>query len=119
VVRVLRLDVFRHQLRYGVEQIVLQGTFVGDDLHGAATQNIRRANNQRETEVSRNEAGLFNRIGNAVLRLVEIELDQKLLEAVAIFRKVDGIRRGAKDRDARLFQCCRELERGLSAELDD
>ncbi len=105
VVRIFGLDVFRYQFRHGVEQIGLQAALVMDNLHGAATQNIRRAHDQREAEVGGDQARLFDRIGDAVLRLVEVELDEKLLEAIAIFRKVDGVGRGAEDRDACLFQC--------------
>ncbi len=111
VVRILGLDVFRHQLRHGVEQIVLQRAFIMDDLHGAATENIRWAHDKREAEVGCDEACLLHRIGNAVLRLVEIKLDQQLLKTVTIFRKVDGVWRGAEDRDAGLFKRIGELER--------
>ncbi len=44
---------------------------------------------------------------------------QKLLEALAVFGKVDGVGRGAEDRDALGFQRVGEFQRGLAAELDD
>ncbi len=119
VVRVLGLDVFRHQFRHRVEQIVLQAPLVMDDLHGAATQNVGRTHDQREAEIGCDQARLFDRIGDAVLWLIEVELDEKLLEAVAVFGKVDGVRRSAEDRNACLFQCIGELERGLAAKLHD
>ncbi len=92
VVWIFRLDVFRHQLRNCVEQICLQATLVMDDLHGTTTKNIRRADNQREAQISNDQARLLNRIGNAVLWLVKAELDQQLLEAVTVFSKIDSVR---------------------------
>ena len=37
--------------------------------------------------VPRDQAGLFDRVGDAVVRLRQVELDQELLEAVAVFGK--------------------------------
>ena len=50
---------------------------------------------------------------------VEVELLQELLEAVAVFGKIDHVGRGAEDRDAGLLQRVGELQRRLAAELDD
>ena len=119
VVRIALLDVFRHQLGDRVEQIGLQHAFRMDDLHGAAAENVGRAHDQREADLGGDEARLLDRIGDAVVRLVEVELHEKLLETVAIFGKVDRIRRRAEDRDAVLFEGFRELQRRLAAELDD
>jgi hypothetical protein len=63
-------------------------------------------------------AGLFDRIGDAVVGLRRSSLC-KLLEAVAVLGEVDGVGRGAEDRDAGLFQRVGELQRRLAAELDD
>ncbi len=43
----------------------------------------------------------------------------ELLEALAVFGDVDGIRRGADDRRAGLFQRAAQLQRRLAAELHD
>ena len=74
VVRVALLDVFRHQFRHGVEQVGLQHRFRMDDLHGAAAENVGRAHDQREADFGGDEARLLDRIGDAVVRLVEVEL---------------------------------------------
>ena len=42
-----------------------------------------------------------------------------MLEAVAVLGEVDGVGRGAEDRDVGLLQRLGELERRLSAELHD
>ena len=119
VVRITLLDVFGHEAGNGVEQVGLQLTFRMDDLHGAAAKHVGRAHDQREADFRCDEAGLLDRIGNAVVRLVQVELHQKLLEAVAVFGEVDHVRCRTEDRDAVLFQRFGKLQRRLAAELDD
>ena len=75
-----------------------------DDLHGAAAQHIGRAHHQREAELAGDQPRLLDGIGDAVLRLGEVELHEQLLEAVAVLGEVDRVGRGAEDRDAGLFQ---------------
>jgi hypothetical protein len=58
-------------------------------------------------------------MGDGVGRLFQVQLIQQRLEAVAVFGKVDGVRRGPEDRHARRFQRRRQLQRGLAAILDD
>ncbi len=119
VVRVALLDILGYQFRNRVEQVRLQLAFGMQDLHGAAAKHVGRAHDQREADFGGDEAGLLDRVGDAIVRLIEIELHQKLLEAVAVFGKVDHVGRGAEDRDAVLFERFCELQRGLAAELDD
>ncbi len=119
VVGVFLLDVLRHQAGHGVEQVGLQHALVVDDLHGAAAEHVGRAHDQREAELAGDGARLLDRLGDAVLRLGEVELVQQLLEAVAVLGEVDHVGRGAEDRDAGLFQRVGELQRRLAAELDD
>ena len=52
-------------------------------------------------------------------RLRDVEFFQQLAEALAIFGQIDGLGRGADDRDARGFQRQRQVQRRLSAELHD
>jgi hypothetical protein len=59
------------------------------------------------------------RAGDAVLRLLQAELVEQRLEALAVLGEVDGVGRGAEDRDARILQRLRELQRRLAAELHD
>ena len=49
----------------------------------------------------------------------EAEAVEERLEALAVLGEVDGVGRGAEDRDAGVVQGVGELERGLAAELDD
>ena len=90
-----------------------------NDRHGAAAENIGRAHDKRQAEFGRHQTGLFDRIGDAVLRLLEAELVEQALEAVAVFGEVDRIDRRAEDRNARLLQGVGELQRRLAAELHD
>src|SRR5690606_29886092 len=119
VVGVLLLDVFRNEAGNGVEQVGLQHALVEDDLHGAATQNIGRTHDQREAKLGCNGAGLLNGEGDALLRLLQVELLEKLLDAVAVFGQVDHVWRGAEDRDTGFFERFGKLEWGLAAKLDD
>ena len=119
VVRVARLDVARHQLGQGAEQIIVELVLLADDLHRAAAQHIGRAHHQRQAEIGRHQPRLLDRIGDAVLRLLQPQLVEHALEAVAVFGEVDGVGRGAEDRHVGGFQRARQLERGLAAELHD
>ena len=53
------------------------------------------------------------------LRLLEAELADQLLEAVAVLGEVDHVGRGAEDRHLRVLERRGELQRRLAAELDD
>jgi hypothetical protein len=63
--------------------------------------------------------GLVAAAGGAVVRLFQASSLQKLLEPLAVFGKVDGVGRGAEDRDAFLMQRVGQFQRRLAAELDD
>ncbi len=52
-------------------------------------------------------------------RLAQVQALDHLLEALAVFGTVDGVRAGADDRHAGLFEGAAELQRGLAAVLDD
>jgi hypothetical protein len=78
-----------------------------------------RTHHQRQAEVGRHQARLLDRIGDAVLRLLQAQLVEHALEAVAVFGKVDGVGRGAEDRHIGGFQRVRQFQRGLAAELHD
>ena len=119
VVRIARLDLLGHQFRYGPQQIVGEVALLANDLHGAAAQHIGRANNQGEADLGGDETGLLNRVGDAVLRLPQIEFAKQFLEAVAIFRKVDGVRIGAQNWNAGALQRVGQFERRLPTELHD
>ena len=119
VVRIARLDVVRHQLGQRAEQVVAELALLADDLHRAPAEHVGRAHDERIAEVGRDQPRLLDRIGDAVLRLLQLELIEQLLEAVAVLGEVDRVGRGAEDRDVRLLQRLGELERRLAAELHD
>ena len=119
VVGVARLDVGGHQLRQRLEQIVAELSVFADDLHCATAEHVRRPHHQRIIEIGGDEARLLHREGDAVLRLLQPQPVEHALETVAVFRKVDGVGRGAEDRHIGRFQRTRELQRGLAAELHD
>ena len=116
---IARLDVARHQLGQGAEQIIAELGFLADDLHGAAAEHIGRAHHQRQAEIGGHQPRLLDRIGDAVFRLLQPQLVEHALEAVAVLGQIDGVGRGAEDRHVGLLQRVRELERRLAAELHD
>src|SRR5690606_4839242 len=99
VVGVFLLDVLRYQAGHSVQQIGLKHALVVDDLHGATAQHIRGAHNERKAELRGDGARLLDRIGNAIPGLLEVQLVEQFLEAVAILRKVDGVGGSSQDRD--------------------
>ena len=119
IVRVARLDVGRHQARQRAEKIVVERGRIVDDRHRPSAEHVRRAHYQREPEIGGDEARLLDRIGDAVLGLLQAELVEQTLEAVAILGQIDGIDRRPKDRRARLFDRVGKLQRRLAAELHD
>ena len=90
-----------------------------DDRHRPPAQHIRWAHDQRQPEIGGDEARLLDRIGDAVLGLLQAELVEEALETIAVFRKVDRVDRGPEDRRARLFDRVGEFQRRLAAKLDD
>ena len=119
VVRIARLDVRRDQARQGAEEVVLELLLVADDRHGAAAEHVGRTHDEGQAEVGRDEPALLDRIGDAVLRLLQGELVEEALEAVAVLGEVDHVGRGAEDRHLGFLQGAGELQRRLAAELHD
>src|SRR6185295_598362 len=60
-------------------------------------------------------AGVLAAARCAIRRLLELELVDELLEALAILGEVDRVRRRADDRHARVLESAGELERRLTA----
>ncbi len=119
VVGIARLHVRGDQARQGAEQVILELDLVADDRHGAAAEHVGRPHHEGQAEFGGDEAALLDRIGDAVLRLLQVQLVEQALEPVPVLREVDGVRRGAEDRDVVLLQRPRELQRRLAAELHD
>ena len=97
----------------------MQIGFFVDDFHGAPSQHIGGADHQRITDVVGKLQRLCLVARGAVGRLFESQRVDQALEALPVFSQVDGIRAGADDRRAGCFQIPCQLQRGLSAVLND
>ena len=94
-----------------------QALAVAHDLHGAPAEHIGRAHQHRIADALGDRHRLLDRTAGAVRRLAQAEALEQFLEAPAVLGEVDGVGRGADDRDARRLERARELERGLAAVL--
>ena len=106
-----------HDERLGDKPLELR--FVVANLHRAATQDEARTNQRRETDLGRFQPRLVQVAGDAVGRLVELQVDEQLLEFLAILRRFDRVDAGADNRHASRVQRPRQIERCLAAELND
>src|SRR5215208_8186840 len=89
------------------------------DLHGAAAEHVGGPDYDGISDVLGDGARLGWTFGDATACLPQPELVEQLLEAVAVLRQVDGIRRSTENGYVRCLQCRRQLERRLPAELHD
>ncbi len=91
-----------------------------DDLHGAAAEHVGRAHHQREADLGGDEAGLFHRIGDAVVRLVEVKRFMRSFwkRSRSSARSIvsGAVPRIGMPAFSKRFG---ELQRRLAAELDD
>ena len=104
---------------YGLLEVAAQVGLVIDDFHGAAAEDIGGSYHQRIGDAVCDLHSLLDGGCGAVLRLQEVEALYGLLEALSVLGAVNRVRAGADDGHAGSLKCSRELERGLSAELDD
>ena len=107
--------IIRHLHR--LAHITLKVRLPMHDFHRAPAQHIRGAHHQRITDLFRRQQRLGRAAHRAVGRLTQLEAMQQLLESLAVFGHVDGIRRGADDGHAIGFEVTRELKRRLPAKL--
>ena len=77
---------------------------VAHDLHGAAAQHVGRPDHHRIADLLGDGARSIRRGGDAVLRLAHFQSVEQFLEALAVFREIDHVGRGAQDRHLGLFQ---------------
>ncbi len=103
----------------GFTDVARQLFVVADDLHGAATQHVGRADDDRITDLVRRLEGFFRGTGNGVDRLGQVDVAQQVLEALTVFGQVDSVGRGAEDRNAFVLERLGQLQRRLAAELHD
>ena len=102
-----------------VHHVVTQLGLAVNDFHGATTQYIGGTHYQRVTDFFRQTHTVFHGAGSTVGRLLETKLVNHQLEALAVFRLVDGIRRGTDNRHAGGLQGARQFQRRLAAILHD
>ncbi len=105
--------------RGGAGDVTLQRRLVVDDLHAAAAQHVGRPHQHRVSDLLGDPAGLAESRCGAVLRRGQTGSGEHVAERAAVFGQVDGLRRSADDRHARIGEALREPERGLTAELHD
>src|SRR5450830_1311881 len=103
----------------GGRHVVLELGGAVDDLHGAAAEDVGRPHQQRVADPVGDRRRLRGRRRQPVLGTLDAELLEELPEAPAIFGQVDRLLRRAEDGDAGLGQRPGDLERRLTAELDD
>ena len=104
----------------GPGDVTGEGLVVVDDLHAASAEDVRRPDEDGVPDLTGHLDRLSGAVGRAVPGRVQPCLVQDPAERAAVLGQVDGIRRGADDRDTLcLLKRFRESERGLAAELDD
>src|SRR3989442_823030 len=104
---------------YRLACVIAEVLVVVDDLRSAAGKLVRRAPEHRIAERRRDTLGLVERACGRAGRLHQPQFVEESREALAVLGTVDGIGRGAQDRDARLLERDRQLQRRLAAELHD
>jgi len=93
--------------------------FVADDLHGAAAEHIGRTDHHGEANATGAGEGFLRPSRGGVDRLGDVQRVQQALETLAVFGVVDGVGRGAEDRNTGGFQRTGQLQGGLATELHD
>ena len=86
-------------------------------LHPTATQDVTRPHQNRVTNPGGDADGIFERMGDAVLWLLEPKFVEHGLEAIAIFREIDRIQARSDQRHARGDQAVRQVQRCLATVL--
>ncbi len=103
----------------GAAEVVAQARLVVHDLHPPPAKDVGGTEEDGVADALRDGRRLVGADRQSVGRLGDAQLAGERLEALAVFRAVDGLHRGADDRHAQLRQRLRQLERRLPAELDD
>ena len=105
--RVVQVAVDQHRVVAGhahrFAHVAMQAGAVVDDFHRAAAEHVAGTDDHRDSRCARRSSSASSAgTGDAVFGLQQAEPVQQLLEAFAVFRKVDGVGAGAEDRDAGL-----------------
>src|SRR5436853_1995945 len=99
--------------------IVIEHRFVIDNNHGTSAKHIGRTNENGIPDLTGDAPRFFQGDRGPVLGLRDVQLPKQVAKSLAIFREVDGFRRGPNDGYARGLQIEREVQRSLSTELHD
>src|ERR1035437_9071796 len=101
----------------GLLHVLLNRIFVVGNDHGSPSEDIRRTNQHRESDLLRRFDRLFDRGHHGAGSLRDVEFLEQFPEALAVFGEINRFWRGADDVDAGGFEWQREIERRLTAEL--
>ncbi len=102
-----------------IAHVALEILLLMDDFHGAAAQHIGRPHHQRITDLGREADRVRFGARRTVRRLLQAQVVQQFLEALAVLGGVDHVGAGADDRHAVRFEFAGTFERCLAAELHD
>ena len=105
--------------QHRVTHVAHQFGFVIDDLHGPATQHVRRAHHQRVANLAGRHDAFLVAAHSGVFRLLQTQALDHLLEALAVFGAVNGVRTGADNGHTGGFQATGQFQRSLTAVLDN
>ena len=89
------------------------------DAHRAPAEDVARADEEREAEPPAHADALLGVARDAPGRRLEVDFLEELAEALAVLGAVDRLGLRPEDRDARVLEGVRELERRLAAELHE
>ncbi len=109
--------VVRHLHR--LAHVALEVALLVDDLHRAAAEHVARPHDERIADLAGALERLLLALRGAVRRLLQAELLDQHLEALAVLGDVDRVGRRPDDRHARGLERLRELQRRLPAVLHD
>ena len=102
-----------------VLQVAGQVSLVVDNLHAAAAQHVRGANQNRVTDLVGDALSALEGERGAVLGRNQAALLQHAGELAAVLGQVDGLGGGAQNRHARVLQGTSQLQRGLATQLHE
>ena len=109
------LDALREDNAHVLHNVAV---LIGDN-HVLTAQHIRRAHQHRVAQLVRRRHRFFARHDRAALGALDAVLLHRRVEALAVFRRVNHIRRRTHDAHARLLQRVSQLNRRLPAERRD
>ncbi len=99
--------------------VITQCVYVLNDLHRASAEHVGRSHKHRIANAVGHGFGFFGTARDCACGSLEFQLFEQVVEALAIFRAVDGVGRRAEDRHACFFEGNGKLERGLPTKLHD